>query len=58
MEICSRQNKNNPTLSVFKSGIKAGTTGNCSRRLSKTFFKDLGFVEVAQTSNGIRTNYL
>ena len=25
---------------------------------TRRFFKDLGFVEVAQTSDGIRTNYL
>ena len=38
--------KNASSLLVFKSRIKTWTTDNCPCRLCKTFFKDLGFIEV------------
>ena len=34
------------TLSALKAKTKSWTINNCSCRLCKTFFKDLGFVEV------------
>ena len=46
MATCIRQNKIAPTLSAFEFNIKAWTTDNRRRKLSKMFVKDLGFVEI------------
>ena len=46
MATCIRQNKIAPALSAFEFNIKAWTTDNRRRKLSKMFVKDLDFVEI------------
>ena len=49
--------KNSQTLTKFKDRIKSWSVENCLYRLYKTYHKNIGYIDTANTYSVTKSNY-